>query len=57
MECLGFKSLLFMHMVRLALFQLFPLKHVEEKIKQFSTVELVIIKMAYSSMGTRSVLR
>lgn len=56
MECLVFKSLLFMHMVRLALFQPLPLKHVEEKIKPFATIKLVIIKTAYSSMGTRSFL-
>lgn len=56
MECLLFKSLLFMYMVRLALFQSFPLKHAEEKIELFSTVKLVIIKMAYTSMGMNSFL-
>jgi len=55
-EYLVFKSFLFMHMVRLVLFQPFPLEHVEEKIKPFSTIKLVIIKMAYSSKGTCSSL-
>lgn len=56
MEHLVFKSLHFMHRVRLALFQSFPLKHVEETIELFSTIKLVIIEMACTSLGTHSFL-
>lgn len=52
MARLVFKPLLFM----LVLFQPFPLKHIEEKIKPFSTTKLAIIKMANSSTGMSSLL-
>lgn len=41
---------------KIGLFQPFPLKHREVKIKPFSTMKLAIIKMANSSMGSSFLL-
>lgn len=52
----GFKWLLFIRIVRLGQVQSLSLKHIENKIKPFSAIKLVVITMAYSSMGMRSFL-